>query len=41
MSELWSEDFEMMHGAVERSEHNGYSIEVGEALRVFPRNNHD
>ena len=38
---LWSDDFEVLHGVVERFERNGHSVEVGEALRVFPEERYD
>ena len=41
MDELWSDDFEVLHWVVERFERNGHSIEVGEALRVFPEEQYD
>lgn len=41
VDELWSDDFEVLHWVVERFEHNGHSIEVGEALRVFPEEQYD
>lgn len=41
MNELWSEDFEVLHWVVERFESTGHSIEVGEALRVFPEEQYD
>lgn len=41
MSELWSDDFEVLHWVVERFERTGHSIEVGEALRVFPEEQYD
>lgn len=41
MNELWSEDFEVLHWVVERFERTGHSIEVGEALRVFPEEQYD
>lgn len=41
MNELWSEDFEVLHWVVERFERTGHSIEVGEALRVFPADHYD
>ncbi|MGH3600782.1 MAG: hypothetical protein ACRDRO_30830 [Pseudonocardiaceae bacterium] len=41
MDELWSDDFEVLHWVVERFERNGHSVEVGEALRVFPEEHFD
>ncbi len=41
MDELWSDNFEVLHWVVERFERNGRSIEVGEALRVFPEEQYD
>jgi hypothetical protein len=41
VNELWSDDFEVLHWVVERFERNGHSIEVGEALRVFPEEQYD
>lgn len=41
MDELWSDEFEVLHWVVERFEHNGRSVEVGEALRVFPEEHYD
>ncbi len=41
MNELWSDDFEVLHWFVERFERTGNSIEVGEALRVFPEEQYD
>lgn len=41
MNELWSDDFEVLHWVVERFERTGHSIEVGEALRVFPEEQYD
>ncbi|MBA2474153.1 MAG: hypothetical protein H0V41_18695 [Pseudonocardiales bacterium] len=41
MDELWSDDFEVLHWVVERFERNGHSVEVGEALRVFPEEHYD
>lgn len=41
MSDLWSDDFEVLHWVVERFERNGPSIEVGEVLRVFPEEQYD
>lgn len=41
MDELWSDDFEVLHWVVERFERGGPSIEVGEALRVFPAEQYD
>lgn len=41
MNQLWSEDFEVLHWVVERFERTGHSIEVGEALRVFPEDEYD
>jgi hypothetical protein len=41
VDELWSDDFEVLHWVVERFERNGHSIEVGEALRVFPEEQYD
>ena len=41
MEELWSDDFEVLHWVVERFERNGHSVEVGEALRVFPEEHYD
>jgi len=41
VNELWSDDFEVLHWVVERFERTGYSIEVGEALRVFPEEQYD
>ncbi|MCA1696457.1 MAG: hypothetical protein LC749_18010, partial [Actinobacteria bacterium] len=41
VDELWSDDFEVLHWVVERFERNGHSVEVGEALRVFPQEHYD
>lgn len=41
VEELWSDDFEVLHWVVERFERNGHSVEVGEALRVFPEEHYD
>jgi hypothetical protein len=41
VNELWADDFEVLHWVVERFERNGPSIEVGEALRVFPEEQYD
>ena len=41
MNELWSDDFEVLHWVIERFQRNGHSIEVGEALRVFPEEQYD
>ena len=41
MTDLWSEDFEVLHWVAERFERSGHSIEVGEALRVFPEEQYD
>lgn len=41
VSELSSDDFEVLHWVVERFECTGHSIEVGEALRVFPEEQYD
>lgn len=41
MSELWSDDFEILHWVIERFQRTGHSIEVGEALRVFPEDQYD
>ncbi|PZS32817.1 MAG: hypothetical protein DLM61_06265, partial [Pseudonocardiales bacterium] len=41
MDELWSDDFEVLHWVVERFERTGHSVEVGEALRVFPEEHYD
>ncbi|MBV9649556.1 MAG: hypothetical protein JO296_05380 [Pseudonocardiales bacterium] len=41
MSELWSDDFEVLHWVIERFQRTGHSIEVGEALRVFPEEQYD
>lgn len=41
VSELWSDDFEVLHWVVERFGGTGHSIEVGEALRVFPEEQYD
>src|SRR5262245_8003388 len=41
MSDLWSEDFEVLHWVAERFERTGHSVEVGEALRVFPEEQYD
>ncbi|HET9257065.1 MAG TPA: hypothetical protein VFO16_17960 [Pseudonocardiaceae bacterium] len=41
MSELWSDDFEVMHWVIERFERTGPRIEVGEVLRVFPEEQYD
>ncbi len=41
VDELWSDDFEVLHWVVERFERNGRSVEVGEALRVFPEEHYD
>jgi hypothetical protein len=41
VDELWSDDFEVLHWVVERFERNGHSVEVGEALRVFPEEHYD
>ena len=41
MNELWADDFEVLHWVVERFERDGPSIEVGEALRVFPEEQYD
>lgn len=41
MDESWSDDFEVLHWVVERFERNGPSVEVGEALRVFPEEQYD
>ncbi|MDQ4010149.1 MAG: hypothetical protein M3228_05490 [Actinomycetota bacterium] len=41
MNELWSDDFEVLHWVIERFKRNGHSLEVGEALRVFPEEQYD
>ncbi|MDQ3904560.1 MAG: hypothetical protein M3300_03720, partial [Actinomycetota bacterium] len=41
VSELWSDDFEVLHWVIERFERSGHSVEVGEALRVFPEEQYD
>src|ERR687893_1053094 len=41
VDELWSDDFEVLHWVIERFQRNGHSIEVGEALRVFPEEQYD
>jgi hypothetical protein len=41
VSELWSDDFEVLHWVIERFQRTGHSIEVGEALRVFPEEQYD
>ncbi len=41
MNGLWSDDFEVLHWFVERFERTGNTIEVGEALRVFPEEQYD
>jgi hypothetical protein len=41
VDELWSDDFEVLHWVVERFGRNGHSVEVGEALRVFPEEHYD
>jgi hypothetical protein len=41
MNDLWSEDFEVLHWVAERFERTGHSVEVGEALRVFPEEQYD
>jgi hypothetical protein len=41
VEELWSDDFEVLHWVAERFERNGHSVEVGEALRVFPEDQYD
>ncbi|MDQ4031393.1 MAG: hypothetical protein M3332_03660 [Actinomycetota bacterium] len=41
MNELWCDDFEVLHWVIERFQRNGHSIEVGEALRVFPEEQYD
>jgi hypothetical protein len=41
VDELCSDDFEVLHWVVERFERNGHSVEVGEALRVFPEEHYD
>jgi hypothetical protein len=41
VDELWSDDFEVLHWVVERFERNGHSVEIGEALRVFPEEHYD
>ncbi len=41
MNELWCDDFEVLHWVIERFKRNGHSIEVGEALRVFPEEQYD
>lgn len=41
MDELWSDDFEVLHWVIERFQRNGHSIEVGEALRIFPEEQYD
>lgn len=41
MDESWSDDFEVLHWVVERFERNVPSVEVGEALRVFPEEQYD
>jgi hypothetical protein len=41
VDELWSDDFEVLHWVVERFGRNGHSVEVGEALRVFPEEQYD
>ncbi len=40
-SEVWSDDFEVLHWVVERFEGSGHRIEVGEVLRVFPEEQYD
>lgn len=41
MNELVCDDFEVLHWVIERFQRNGHSIEVGEALRVFPEEQYD
>jgi len=41
VNELWSDDFEVLHWVIERFERAGHSVEVGEALRVFPEEQYD
>lgn len=41
MNELWSDDFEVLHWVAQRFQRTGHSIEVGEALRVFPEEQYD
>jgi hypothetical protein len=41
VDELWSDEFDVLHWIVERFEHNGRSVEAGEALRVFPEEHYD
>lgn len=41
VDELWSDDFEVLHWVVERFGRDGHSVEVGEALRVFPEEQYD
>lgn len=41
MNEVWSDDFEVLHWVAERFERTGHSIEVGEAMRVFPEEQYD
>ncbi|HZA17266.1 MAG TPA: hypothetical protein VE645_10325 [Pseudonocardiaceae bacterium] len=41
MNELRSDDFEVLHWVIERFQRHGHSIEVGEALRVFPEEQYD
>jgi hypothetical protein len=41
MNESWSEPFEVLHWVAERFERNRHSVEVGEALRVFPEEQYD
>src|SRR5918997_3168796 len=41
VNELRSDDFEVLHWVIERFPRHGHSIEVGEALRVFPEDQYD
>src|ERR671916_509847 len=41
VNELRSDDFEVLHWVIERFQRHGHSIEVGEALRVFPEEQYD
>jgi hypothetical protein len=41
VDEIWSDDFEVLHWVVERFGRKGHSVEVGEALRVFPEEQYD
>jgi hypothetical protein len=41
MNDVRSEDFEVLHWIAERFARTGHSVEVGEALRVFPEEQYD